>query len=169
MDTNDAGAQSLTLELLEGRYAVCRLDPGDAIPAWAGIVPAPDQADLNRSSAGTVPAAAWAAPPDRTTDGTGYLVSVTRTDAELSIVCAESAVPATVECAERGWRALRVAGPLDFNAIGVMARLTAPLAEAGISILALATFDTDYLLVRAPDLSRALAALRAAGHRVGKR
>ena len=50
-----------------------------------------------------------------------------------------------------------------------MARLAAPLARAGISILALATFDTDYLLVRETDLGRALAALRAAGHRVGDR
>jgi hypothetical protein len=62
-----------------------------------------------------------------------------------------------------------VAGSLDFNAVGVMARLTAPLAGAGISILALATFDTDYLLVRDPDLERAVAALRAHGHHVGAR
>ena len=97
----------------------------------------------------------------------GALASATRTDAELSIICAESAVPRAVERVERGWRALRVAGPLDFDAVGVMARLTAPLARAGISILALATFDTDYLLVRNPDLGRALAALRAEGHVVG--
>ena len=70
---------------------------------------------------------------------------------------------------ERGWRALCVVGPLDFNAVGVLARLTAPLARAGISILALATSDTDDLLVREPDLACALAALRADCHRVGDR
>lgn len=121
----------LTLDLLDGRYAICRLDPGEVVPAWA-----------------------W----------TGPLASVTRTLSELSIVCADAAVPATLEHVERGWCALRVAGPLDFGMVGVMARLTAPLAEAGVSVLALATFDTDYLLVRQPDLSRSIAALGAAGH-----
>jgi hypothetical protein len=96
----------------------------------------------------------------------GPIASVTRTPDELSIICAEAAVPEHVEHVERGWRALRVAGPLDFGMVGVMARLTAPLAEAGVSILALATFDTDYLLVREPDLAQAVAALRAAGHQV---
>ena len=134
--TPSSPRHGLTLEVLAESYAVCRLDPAEAVPAWA-----------------------W----------NGQLVSVTHTDAELSIVCAETAVPSTVERAERGWRALRVVVPLDFNAVGVMASLTAPLARAGISILALATFDTDYLLIREPDLSRALAALRAAGHRVGDR
>lgn len=135
MDAN-APTPGLHLQLLPGRYAICRLDPAQAVPAWA-----------------------WS----------GALASATRTDAELSIICADAAVPATVERVERGWRVLRVTGPLDFNAVGVMARLTAPLAAAGISILALATFDTDYLLVRDPDLAPALAALRAAGHRVGDR
>jgi hypothetical protein len=129
-------SDDLSLELLDGRYAICRLDPAGPVPAWA-----------------------W----------NGALASVTRTDAELSIVCAEPAVPNAVERVERGWRALRVVGPLEFNAVGVMARLTAPIARAGISILALATFDTDYLLIREGDLERALAALRAAGHRVGSR
>lgn len=129
----DHPATSLTLDLLDGLYAVCRLGPDKAVPAWA-----------------------W----------TGPFASVTRTPAELSIVCAESAVPDGQAHVERGFRALGVVGPLDFNIVGVMARLTAPLAEAEISILALATYDTDYLLVRAADLPRAIAALHADGHTV---
>ena len=96
----------------------------------------------------------------------GEIVSVTRTADELSIVCDESAVPAEIGPVERGWRALRVAGTLDFALVGILARLAAPLAEAGVSIFALSTFDTDYLLVRAADLDTAIEALRAAGHAV---
>ena len=95
----------------------------------------------------------------------GPLVSVTRTASELSIVCAEASVPADVR-AQRGYLGLRVSGPLDFAEVGVLESLARPLAEAGISILALSTFDTDYLLVAEPALEAATAALSAAGHRV---
>lgn len=61
---------------------------------------------------------------------------------------------------------LAVRGPLDFNIIGVLACLAVPLAAAGISIFAISTFDTDYVLVRHDDLDRAVRALREAGHRV---
>lgn len=91
--------------------------------------------------------------------------SVTRTADELSVICAEDAIPDGA-VAERGWRALRVAGPLDFALTGVAAALTAPLAAAGVSVLPVATFDTDYLFVREASLARALAALAAAGHSV---
>jgi hypothetical protein len=60
-----------------------------------------------------------------------------------------------------------VAGPLDFALTGVAAALTAPLAAAEVSVLPVATFDTDYLFVREAALDRATAALRAAGHEVG--
>jgi hypothetical protein len=95
----------------------------------------------------------------------GPLVSITRTADELSVVCDEADVPAEVT-AERGWRALRVAGPLDFALTGVLAALVAPLAEAGVSIFALSTYDTDYVLVRETDVERAVAALAGAGHTV---
>jgi hypothetical protein len=95
----------------------------------------------------------------------GDFCAVTRTDQELSIVCPESSVPDDVD-AQRGWRCMRVAGPLDFAVTGVAAALASPLAEAGIPILLIATYDTDYLLVRADDLERAIAALDAAGHRL---
>jgi len=97
----------------------------------------------------------------------GAFVSVTRTPTELSVVSAFDAVPAgTVH--EGPWRMLVVRGPLDFALTGVMASLASPLAAAAISIFTIATYDTDYLLVRAGDLERAIAALTSAGHRISR-
>jgi hypothetical protein len=96
----------------------------------------------------------------------GHFFSVTRTADELSIVCAQDAVPEGIVC-ERGWRCLRVAATMPFSVVGVLASLAAPLAEAGISVFAVSTFDTDYLLVREKDLERALDALRRMGHVLG--
>jgi uncharacterized protein len=98
-------------------------------------------------------------------DGEAPLVAVVRTAAELSIVCPDGAVPDGVR-AERGWRALVVDGPLDMVMTGVLAALALPLADAGVPILAIATYDTDYVLVRVERLADAVGALRAAGHRV---
>jgi hypothetical protein len=89
--------------------------------------------------------------------------SITRTDDELSIVCAEALVPPGVE-AESGFRVLKVRGPLAFAATGIIARLATCLASAGISVLAIATYETDYLLVKAERLDAAIAALRHDGH-----
>jgi hypothetical protein len=82
--------------------------------------------------------------------------SVTRSDSELSIVCAEEDLPDGVR-AERGWCALELCGPLDFSLTGVVASLVSPLAEAKVPIFVLSTFETDYLFVTA---------LHAAGHTV---
>jgi hypothetical protein len=100
-----------------------------------------------------VPAWAWGGP----------LASVTRTPAELSVVCAASRVPAGV-AASAPWRALRVDGPLDLSEVGVLAALLAPLAAARVSVFAIATYDTDYLLVREEAVTAAVGALRGAGH-----
>jgi hypothetical protein len=89
--------------------------------------------------------------------------SITRTGEELSIVCREVLVPEGIR-AERGWRALRVGGVLDFSQVGILAGVASPLAGAGISLFALSTFDTDYLLVKEQDLGRAIEVLVAAGH-----
>jgi len=93
----------------------------------------------------------------------GPLWSVTRTPDELSVVCAQVNVPEGVK-AERNWRSLQVVGPLPFDMVGVLASLVVPLAEAGISIFALAPFETDYILVRADVLDAACEALVKAGH-----
>ncbi len=95
----------------------------------------------------------------------GELLSLTVTRDEISIVCPEDMAPVGTEIAA-GWRALRVVGELDFSLIGIMAALTGALAEAGVSVFALSTYTTDYLLVREEALEQAVAALRAAGHTV---
>lgn len=123
---------TLDLTLLDPILAVCRLEPGAAVPDWA----------LR-----------------------GAFTSITRTAEELSIVCEADAVPGDVR-RETGFRALKVAGPLDFSLSGILAALAVPLADAGVSVFALSTFDTDYLLVREAQLETALRALRAAGHRI---
>ena len=93
----------------------------------------------------------------------GSFVSVTATDDELSVVCSADAVPPEVVAA-RDWRVLKVVGPFAFTTVGVLASLTAPLAKADISLLAIATYDTDYLLVRSDAVDKAVAVLSAAGH-----
>jgi hypothetical protein len=92
----------------------------------------------------------------------GDLLALVRTRDELSIVCAERYVPPEVR-AERGWRAVMVQGPLEFSLTGVLASLAVPLARAGVSVFALSTFDTDYVLVKEDALDRAVAALTGAG------
>jgi hypothetical protein len=92
-------------------------------------------------------------------DWSDPFVTVSRTRDELSIVCLEARVPAEAQ-AERGWRGFKVEGPLDFALTGILARLAVPLAEAGISIFAISTYDTDYLLVRTAELEAATAVLR---------
>lgn len=95
----------------------------------------------------------------------GELVAITRTPDELSVVSPAEAVPVSVR-SERGWRALRVTGPLDFSLVGILATLSGALAQAEIPVFALSTFDTDYVLVRERDLERAMRALESAGQRV---
>lgn len=96
---------------------------------------------------------------------TGPFFSVTATADELSLVTTEAAAPVGA-ATEPGWRAIGVVGRLDFGLTGIMAGLTAPLAEAGISVFVVSTYDTDYVLVKEEKLRAALAALEGAGYRV---
>ncbi len=96
---------------------------------------------------------------------TGDFVSITRTPDEVSIVCAQGHVPAGIKC-DGEWRCLKVQGPLDFALTGILASLATPLAQAGISIFAVSTYDTDYLLVKAEHLERAILVLRQEGCQV---
>ena len=102
--------------------------------------------------------------PPWTARATTFL-TISRTPSELSIVADEDAVPADVD-AERGFRALRVEGPLPLELVGIAASFAVPLAASGVPIFSIATYDTDYVLVRETMLPRAIAALRAAGHTV---
>ncbi len=120
----------LKLRVLDGVYSYCRLDPGDAVPAWAE-------------------------------DATFSLT--VRTRGELGIICPGANVPSGVR-KEGPWRIIGIDATLDFNQVGIIASLAVPLAEAGISIAPIASFDTDYLLVREGDLARAKQTLVAAGH-----
>ncbi len=120
------------LTLLPGIFAVCRLEPGAAAPAWAT---------------------------------TGLFFSITRTADELSVVCDQPVVPEGVRC-EGDWHCFKLAGPIPFSTVGVLASLVTPLADAGISVFAISTFDTDYVLVKQKDLVKAMTALRQAGYSV---
>jgi uncharacterized protein len=93
---------------------------------------------------------------------TGEFYSVTRTAGEISVVC-ETPPPGALRI-EGGWSALEVIGPLDFELTGVLASFAVPLAATGISIFAVSTFDTDYLLVKTVRLQSGIDALAAAGH-----
>ena len=124
----------LTLVVLPETLAICRLEHEAGVPEWAGD-------DI----------------------ATGNFISITRTRDELSIVCDERAVPSGAKAA-RGWRALKIEGPLDLSLTGVLASIAAPLAEARINIFAISTFDTDYVLVKADRVAEAIGVLRSAGH-----
>ena len=91
------------------------------------------------------------------------LFSVTRTPEELSIVSPEARVPSSTQ-AERGWRVIKLQGPFPFEQVGVLASFASPLAEHGVSIFALSTFDTDYILIKHAQLEQGLRALQEAGH-----
>ena len=119
----------MTLDVLPGRLAVCRLAPDAPLAPWMGE---------------------------------GVVSSLSRTTAELSVVCAEASVPEGVRV-EAGWRALALRGPTDFALTGVLVRILQPLAEADVGIFALSTYDTDLVLVKEVQLADAVAALRDAG------
>ncbi len=95
----------------------------------------------------------------------GDFVSLTRTEQELSVVCLQENVPDDIQ-AERDWRCVQVQGPFDLSLSGVHVSLAIPLAEANISILGIATYANDYLLIKESDLESALQVLRNAGHQV---
>ena len=84
---------------------------------------------------------------------------LSRTDEELSLVCLTEAVPQNTVRREDGWRMLRIAGTLDFALVGILSRIGALLASAGIPIFAISTYNTDYILVKDADLDRTIRVL----------
>ena len=125
--------------VIPGAYAVCHLPAKTPLPAWAGIA----------------------------------FTSVTRTADELSVVCEEHRLPPDLDGVEaqveRGWALLKLHGPFPLDAIGVLASVAKPLAEAEISLFAISTFDTDYILVKRIRVKQAIAALTLAGHKLVER
>jgi hypothetical protein len=79
----------------------------------------------------------------------------------MSVVCLADSAPGGARV-ENGWRALKLEGPIPFEEIGVLSALSGTLAREGLSLFAISTFDTDYVLVKEHDLETAVAALRAA-------
>ncbi|MQA61411.1 MAG: ACT domain-containing protein [Actinophytocola sp.] len=133
----------LAIDVQPGEYSVARLDPAEGVPA------------------------------ELFAHASGALVSVTRTDSEVSVICPthvwrafSSAGTESSGRAEEGWRLLSVRGPLEFTLTGIIAALSSELAAAGVALFSLSTYDTDHLLVKATDLARAVDALELSGHDV---
>jgi hypothetical protein len=91
--------------------------------------------------------------------------SITRTLDELSIVCIEESIPNYIKH-EKDWRILKIEGPLDFSLIGILASISTILAQKGISIFAISTYDTDYILVKNKDINSAIVALADEGYEI---
>jgi len=94
-------------------------------------------------------------------DGTIFLA---RTDNEISLVCETDRISFNAARRDEGWRCFRVAGELDFSLIGILSRITAVLAEAGISVFCTSTYETDYIMVKTAKLYAAIEALNKAGY-----
>jgi hypothetical protein len=128
--------QRPAFRVMEGLYAVCRLGADVPIPEWAYR---------------------------------GSFFSITRTVEELSVIVKQTAVPAEAEdglLVASDFRGMVLSGPLDFDAIGILAGISANLAAAAVSIFAVSTYDTDYVFVKEADLGRAVNALVAGGYRL---
>jgi len=95
----------------------------------------------------------------------GGFASVTRTADELSIVCLAALVPAGVR-SDSGWCCLKLKGPFAFDQVGILSSFAVPLAQTGVGIFAISTFDTDYILVKESQRELAIRALVSAGHTI---
>jgi hypothetical protein len=91
--------------------------------------------------------------------------SITKTMDELSVVCEQKRVPENIRC-ERDWFALKVEGPLDFSLVGILARISSILSKEEISIFAISTYDTDYILVKEKDVEKAINVLIKDGYEI---
>lgn len=87
-----------------------------------------------------------------------------KTDEEISLVCKTEDAPEKTTEREDGWRCFRIEGQLDFSLTGILSRISAVLADAGIGIFAVSTYNTDYVLVKARDLDRSVSSLKEAGY-----
>ncbi|MES0359775.1 MAG: ACT domain-containing protein [Anaerolineales bacterium] len=101
--------------------------------------------------------------PDWAFAGEFFFISCTPD--ELSIICPAQFVPPDIQYVA-GWRGLKIEGPFDFNEIGVLAAITAPLARGDISLLTVSTFDTDYIFLQEAQFETAVDILEAVGHKI---
>jgi len=92
------------------------------------------------------------------------ILFMAKTDEEISLVCEETSIPADyIEC-ERGWKGFRITGTLDFALVGILAKISSVLAENNISIFAISTFNTDYILVKIELFRKAIDHLKSKGY-----
>ena len=99
-------------------------------------------------------------------DLTGEFIFTGRTDEENSLVCPEGMVPGNASAVDRGWRGFRIEGVLDFSLIGILSKISGILADNGIGIFAISTFNTDYILTRSENLDKAVKALAEEGYEI---
>lgn len=139
----------MKIKLLDGKFAVCRLNNKSKIPTWIN---------------------------------TEKFYSITKTEDELSLVCEVSSIPkeyldssilnTNIEDSteidaimiELGWEILKIVGPLDFSLIGILSKISTLLADNGISIFAISTYDTDYILIKEDSIDKACEFLVADGY-----
>ena len=129
---------SLKLKVMDDDFCICRLEPSATIPAWIT---------------------------------TGTFFSITRTEEELSMVCSRNTMPedaGSQMICEKEWKCIKVEGPLDLSLTGILAHLSSALADAEISIFAISTYDTDYLLVKEKKLENAINELVSHGYSVDR-
>lgn len=91
--------------------------------------------------------------------------SITRTEDELSIVCLQDKVKEYIKC-ERNWRILKIEGPLDFSLIGILSKISTLMANNNISIFAISTYDTDYILIKEETINRAIEILENSNYNI---
>lgn len=89
-----------------------------------------------------------------------------KTDEEKSLVCITSEVPANVIQCDDGWKAFRIQGVLDFSLIGILSKIASVLADNGISIFAVSTYNTDYVLIKKENYQKGLDVLQEAGYKI---
>ena len=94
------------------------------------------------------------------------ILFVGKTDEEISVVCPTESVPSNTVERDDGWRGFRIQGQLDFSLIGILSKLSGILADNGIGIFAVSTYNTDYVLVKEENFEKALKALESAGYKV---
>lgn len=154
-----AGAAIVLLLLLGGLMSDASAQGSDRKRAQLPLELLPDTLAICRLAA-DAPVPAWAS-------SRSPFLTVSRTAEELSITVLQSRVPEGVRC-ERDYQALRIKGTLPPDLVGILLSIAEPLANAGLSIFAISTYDTDYVLIKTRDVPAALAALRKAGHKVSR-
>ena len=138
----------MDLEVIESEFSICKF----GIPATLSeLLDAPLNAPLNDLL---------------NSPGAGAYVFLQKTPDETSLVCESSRVPAGAIAVEAGWRAFRISGTLDFSLIGVLAKISGILAEIGVGIYVVSTYDTDYVFMKSADFQNGLRALSDNGYRI---